>query len=203
MHVTARWPGWALVFAGWLAWLATPVIGALAGHPGQALRSTPTDAAYLLTGTLVFAAQPRNPVARWLLVFAGLDAAGNAIGSAYSAYLVKEIAPAWGWPVILALQATDFATFVVIFMVCALFPDGKYQRPYERRMAVIWGAAVLLLILMQLFGSARLQYTGNFIWANSVSARNPVAVPALAGLGAVAAVAIQAGSRCCWRAWRC
>ena len=47
--------------------------------------STLTVAAYLLTGTVVFAAQPRNPVARWLLVFAGLEAAGFAIGSAYSA----------------------------------------------------------------------------------------------------------------------
>lgn len=193
VHVTARWPGWALVFAGWLAWLATPVIGALAGHPGEALRSTPTVAAYLMTGTVVFAAQPRNPVARWLLVFAGLEAAGFAIGSAYSAYLAKESTPAWGWPVILALQAMDFATFVAIFMVCALFPDGKYQRRYERRTAAIWGAAVPLLIVMQLLGSARLEYTSNFIWQDRVSARNPAAVPALAGLGAVAAVAIQAG----------
>jgi hypothetical protein len=193
VHVTARWPGWALVFAGWLAWLATPVVAAVAGHPGEALRSTPTVAAYLLAGTVLFAAQPRNPVGRWLLVFAGLDAAGYAIGSAYSAYLVKESTPAGGWPVILALQAIDFATFVAIFMVCALFPDGKYQRRYERRMAVIWGAAVPVLIVMQLSGSARLEYTSSFIWQDSVSARNPVAVPALAGLGAVAAVAIQAG----------
>ena len=87
----------------------------------------------------------------------------------------------------------DFATFVAIFMVCALFPDGKYQRRYERRMAAIWGAAVPLLIVMQLLGSARLEYTSSFVWQDSVSARNPVAVPALAGLGAVAAVAIQAG----------
>lgn len=87
----------------------------------------------------------------------------------------------------------DFATFVAIFMVCALFPDGKYQRRYERRMAAIWRAAVPLLIVMQLLGSARLEYTSNFIWQDRVSARNPVSVPALAGLGAVAAVAIQAG----------
>ena len=46
---------------------------------------------------------------------------------------------------------------------------------------------------MQLIGSARLKYASTFVWQNSVSARNPVAVPALAGLGAVAAVAIQAG----------
>jgi signal transduction histidine kinase len=193
VHVTARWPGWALVFAGWLAWLATPVIGALAGHPGEALRSTPTVAAYLLTGTVVFAAQPHNPVARWLLVFAGLEAAGFAIGSSYSAYLATEGTPAWGWPVILALQAMDFATFVAIFMVCALFPDGKYQRRHERRTAAIWGAAVPLLIVMQLLGSARLEYASSFIWQDRVSARNPAAVPAMAGLAAVAAVAIQAG----------
>ena len=139
VHVTARWPGWALVFAGWLAWLATPVVAAVAGHPGEALRSTPTVAAYLLAGTVLFAAQQRNPVAWWLLVFAGLEAAGYAIGTAYSAYLLQESTPAGGWPVILALQAIDFAAFVAISMVCALFPDGKYQRPYERLLAVIWG----------------------------------------------------------------
>jgi signal transduction histidine kinase len=192
VHVTARWLGWALVFAGWLAWLATPVIGVLAGHPGEAVRSTPQVAAYLATGTVVFAAQPRNPVARWLLAFAGLQAAGYAIGTAYSAYLVKESTPAWGWLVILLMQGIDFAAFVAIFMVCAVFPDGKYQRRYERRMAAGLAAAVPVLLVMQLIGSARLTQV-DFVWQNSVSARNPVAVPALAGLGAVAAVAIQAG----------
>jgi len=193
VHVTARWPGWVVVFAGWLAWLATPVIGALAGHPGEALRSTPQVAAYLAAGTVLFAAQPLSPVARGLLAFAGLEAAGNVIGTAYSAHLVKESTPAWGWPVILLLQGIAFATSIVIFMVCALFPDGKYQRPYERRMAVILRAAVPLLVVMQLIGSARLTYSSSYVWQNSVSVGNPVAVPALAGLGAVAAVAIQAG----------
>jgi len=125
VHVTARWPGWALVFAGWLAWLATPVIGALAGHPGEALRSTPTVAAYLLTGTVLYAAQPRNPVTRWLLAFAVLQAAGYVIGTAYSAYLVNQGTPAWGWLVILIMQGIDFATFVAIFMACALSRTGN------------------------------------------------------------------------------
>ena len=193
VHVTVRWPGWALMCAGWLAWLATPVIGALAGHPAEALRSTPQVVAYLLTGTVVFAVRPGNPVARRLLAFAVLLAAGYAIGSGYSAHLVKEGTPAWGWLVILLMQGVDFASFVVIFTVCALFPDGKYQRSYERRMAAALGAAVPLLVLVQLAGSARLKYASTFIWQDSVSARNPVAVPALAGLGAGAAVVIQAG----------
>jgi signal transduction histidine kinase len=193
VHVTARWPGWAVVFAGWLAWLATPAIGALAGHPGEALRSTPQVVAYLLTGTVVFAMRSRNPVARRLLAFAVLLAGGYAIGAGYSAYLLKSGTPPWGWLVILLLQGIDFTSFVAIFTVCALFPDGKYQRPYERRTAAILGAAVPLLLLMQVTGSPRLKYVSTFVWQNSVSARNPVAVPALAGLGAVAAVAIQAG----------
>lgn len=193
MHVTARWPGWAVVVAGWLAWLATPVIGALAGHPAEALRSTPQVAAYLLTGTVVFVAQPRSLVARSLLAFAVLEAAGYVIGTAYSAYLVTEGTPAGGWAVILIMQELDFASFVVIFMVCAVFPDGKYHRSYERRMAAVLGAAVPALIVMQLAGSVRLKYASTFIWQDSVSARNPVAVPALAGLGAVAAMVIQAG----------
>lgn len=192
MQVTARWPGWAVVFAGWLAWLATPVIGALAGHPGEALRSTPTVAAYLATGTVLFARQPRNPVTRGLLAFAGLEAAGYVIGTGYSAYLVKDSTAAWGWPVILVMQGIDFAAFVAIFMVCALFPDGKYQRRYEQRMVAGLAVAVPVLLVMQLIGSARLTQV-DFVWGNSVSARNPVAVPALAGLGAVAAVAVQAG----------
>jgi signal transduction histidine kinase len=182
-----------VVVAGWLAWLATPVIGVLAGHPAQALRSTPQVAAYLLTGTVVFAAQPRSLVARALLAFAVLEAAGYVIGTGYSAYLVREGTPAGGWAVILIMQGLDFASFVVIFMVCAVFPDGKYHRPYERRMAAILGATVPLLIVMQLAGSARLKYASTFIWQDSVSTRNPVAVPALTGLGAVAAVVIQAG----------
>lgn len=190
VHVTARWPGWALVFAGWLAWLATPVIGALAGHPTEALRSTPQVVAYLLTGTVVFTMRPLNPAARRLLAFAVLQAAGYAIGTGYSAYLVKESTPAWGWLVILIMQGIDVASFVALFMVCAVFPDGKYQRRYERRMTAVLAVAIPVLIGMQLVGSARLKQV-DFVWQSSVSARNPVAVPALAGLGAVAAVLIQ------------
>ena len=85
VQVIARWPGWALVFAGCLAWLATPVIGAVAGHPVEALRSTPQVVAYLATGTVVFTMRPLNPVARRLLVLAGLQAAGYLLGTAYSA----------------------------------------------------------------------------------------------------------------------
>ena len=125
MQVTARWPGWAVVSAGWLAWLATPVIGAVAGHPAEALRSTPTVAAYLLTGTVIFAAQPRNLVARSLLGFAALEAAGYLIGTAYSAYLVKHGTPAGGWLVLLAMQVIDFAAFVAIFRPVPFSPTGS------------------------------------------------------------------------------
>ena len=59
-------------------------------------------------------------------------------------------------------------------------------------MAAVLTAAVPLLLVLQLIGSARLKQV-DFVWQDSVSARNPVAVPALAGLGAAAAVAIQAG----------
>lgn len=149
-------------------------------------------AAYLLTGTVIFAVRPRNPVARCLLGFAALEAAGYFIGTSYSAYLVKHDMPPRAWLVILAMQVIDFAAFVAIFMTCAVFPDGKYQRPYERRIVAVLAAAVPVLLVLQLIGSARLKQA-DFVWQDSVSAANPVAVPALAGLGAVAAVAIQAG----------
>ena len=190
--VTARWPGWALVSAGWLAWLATPAIGLLAGHPTQAARSTPQVAAYLLTGTVLFAMRPLSPVARRLLAFAALEAAGYVIGTAYSAYLAEHGTPGWGWLVILAMQGIDFVSFVVIFTVCAVFPDGKYQRGYEQRMVTVLTALLPLLLALQVAGSARVKQV-DFVWQDSVAARNPTAVPALAGPGTVAAVAIQAG----------
>ncbi len=137
VHVTARWPGWALVLAGWLAWLAAPVIGVLAGHAGEGLRGTPQVAAYLLTGTVLFALRPLNPVSRRLLVSSVLLAAGYAVGSGYSAYLVKDGTPSWGWLAILIMQGLDFASFAFIFIVCAVFPDGKYQRPYEQRAVAV------------------------------------------------------------------
>ena len=192
VRVIARRLGWATVLAGWLAMLVTPVIGALAGHPIAGARSVPQVAAYLLTGTVVFAKQPRNPVSRRLLVFGVLLAAGYAIGSAYSAYLVKAGTPGWAWLVILAMQGIDLATFIVIFAACAVFPDGKYQRAYERRMVAVLAAAVPVLLAAQLLGSARLTQT-EFVWQNSVSGGNPAALSALAGLGAVSAALIQAG----------
>jgi len=118
VHVTARWPGWALVSAGWLGWLATPVIGALAGHPTEAVRSTPQVVAYLLTGTVAYAMRPLSPVARRLLAFSVLLAAGYAIGTGYSAYLVKAGLPARGWLVILLIAAA-YAGLAAAFGVAA------------------------------------------------------------------------------------
>jgi signal transduction histidine kinase len=192
VHVIAPRLGWATIIAGWLAMLATPVIGVLAGHPIAAARSVPQVAAYLLTGTVVFAKQPRNPVTRRLLAYGVLLAAGYVIGSAYSAYLAGAGTAGWAWLVILAMQGIDLASFIVIFAACAVFPDGKYQRAYERRVVAVLAAAVPALLAAQLVGSARLTQT-DFVWQNSVSAANPAALPALAGLGAVSAVLIQAG----------
>ena len=90
------------------------------------------------------------------------------------------------------MQGIDFATFIVMFAACAVFPDGKYQRAYERRMVAVLAAAVPALLVMQLAGSARLTQT-EFVWGNSVSASNPAALAALAGLGSAAAALIQGG----------
>jgi signal transduction histidine kinase len=192
VRVIARRLGWIAAIAGWLAMLATPIIGMLAGHPFAAARSVPQVGAYLLTGTVVFARQPGNSACRRLLAFGVLEAAGYAIGASYSAYLGSHSAPGWAWLVILAMQGIDFGSFIAVFAACAAFPDGKYQRRYERRAVAVLTAAVPALLLVQLTGSARLNQV-DFVWQQSVSAANPAAVPALAGPGAAAAVLIQGG----------
>jgi len=63
VHVTARWPGWALVFAAWLAWLATPVIGAVAEHQNSPTR---TGAPSVMMTRKPISRLPRNKPP-WLL----------------------------------------------------------------------------------------------------------------------------------------
>jgi signal transduction histidine kinase len=190
--MAARRLGWVLVIIGGVAMVATPVIGAWHGHLTEAARSAPQVVAFYLTGAFAFVLRPAHRAARRLLAFGALLAVANAAGTGYSAYLTAADTPGWGWCAVLVLQACDFAWFVLLFAVFVVFPDGEYQRQYERRMLGALAAALPTLLIMQLVGSARLSTTA-FVWQDKVSAANPVAVTALAPLGAFASVAIQAG----------
>jgi signal transduction histidine kinase len=190
--VTLRRLGWVLVIMGGLAMVATPVIGAWSGHLAEAARSAPQVVAYFLIGALTFVFRPGHRAARRLLALGALLAVANTAGTAYSAYVTAAGTPGWAWWAVLVLQGWDFAWFVQLFALFAVFPDGEYQRRYERRILVVLTAAVPVLLIMQLIGTARLETTA-YVWQDKVWATNPVAVAVLAPVGAFASVAIQAG----------
>ncbi|MDT5025336.1 MAG: hypothetical protein QOE61_1762 [Micromonosporaceae bacterium] len=116
----------------------------------------------------------------------------NTAGTAYSAYITAAGTPGWAWCAVLVLQGLDFAWIVQLFALFAVFPDGEYQRRYERRILVVLTAALPVLLIMQLIGNARLETTA-YVWQDKVSATHPIAVVLLAPVGAFASVAIQAG----------
>lgn len=191
-RVTKRRLGWALTVAGWLAMVAAPVIGASVGHPWEAARSVPQVTAYLILGTIAYTQRPENRAARRLLWFGFLQALFNLAGVAYSAYLVSLGTPSWAWIAVLLLQTLDFTLSVVEFSLIAVFPDGRYRRPNERRLVV--GAAVAApgLATMLILGSPVVTATA-FVWQDQVRAVNPLALPGLAWMGVLGSVVIQAG----------
>jgi len=182
-----------LVLVGGIAAITSLTVGALTGHLTESARPMPQVIAYLATGAVAVWMRPDHRGARRLCAYGALTAAGYAVGSAYSGYLVAHGVPAWGWAAVLAIQVLDFASAVQLLALVAVFPDGKYQRGFERR--AVRGAVVLipLLAALQLFGSARATYASSLIWADQTSAPNPAALPALGALGHVASAALQAG----------
>ena len=191
--VTSRRLGGTLVLVGGLAAITSLAVGALTGNLTESSRPMPQVVAYLATGAVAVWMRPDHPGARRLCALGALTAVGYAVGSAYSGYLIAREVPAWGWAAVLAIQLLDFAAAVQLLALIAVFPDGKYQRGFERRAVRAAVALIPFLAALQMLGSTRLTYASSLIWADQISAPNPLTLPALGAVGHVSSAALQAG----------
>ena len=131
------------------------------------------------TGLFAFYRRPDLPIARLLLVAAScwtvdLSIAGVADGVYDQEGLVSEL-----WAVGLLAGFTSIAAVVFSALFVALFPDGRYERPYER--VASWAMLALFAVpALDVFTSATVDVVPEAGDPDEVS--NPLHLGGLSGL---------------------
>ena len=139
---------------------------------------------YYLTGTVTFLLAANNRAARRLLAACSLA----VVGFTLSYGLARNVSV--GWAVVFALQTFSWTIPCAFLALFAVFPDGNYQRAYER--GIVIGAVVVAVALQfgQMAGSESLT-TQQFV-PGVLRAPNPFFVMQLRPLGAAAATLLNA-----------
>jgi signal transduction histidine kinase len=158
---------WGLLVLGAAAAVAYPALdlATARGPQWHWLHQESTPLIFFLIGAYVFARRPDHLVARRLLL-AGVSAIVAAgLGQLVSVAYVKGGPQPWFWMAGALDQAAEGGLLAGLLGVFAVYPDGRYQRGYERwivRVAAL--LPVLLLILMPLTLSS-IPVNPFFVWA--------------------------------------
>lgn len=176
---------------GAVALVTLAILDLLHGDLSGAAVDVGTGVAFYVAGTVAYLARPANRAAWFLLLMATLLALGKALGSALSAAAAAHSPIAGTWGGVVLTNAAGWAVMAAGISVLATFPDGIYQRRYERRVVRGLPLAFLPVQLLQLLGSARLSVS-QFGWV-PIEAASPVYVHGLDPLGAFAS-AVLAGN---------
>jgi signal transduction histidine kinase len=149
-----------------------------------------TGLAWYVAGALAYMARPGNRAAWLLLVMATMLEIGKAIGAALSLAAVTRPGVAHAWAAVVVVDAAGWAVLSAGVAVFAIFPDGRYQRAYERWVVRGVLVAFLPLMVLQLLESQRVD-TSQFGWI-PLTAASPIYLGGLDLVGTVAGVVIGA-----------
>jgi signal transduction histidine kinase len=125
-----------------------------------------------------------------LLITVTALALGKCIGNAIALASMTRPELAHDWAAVVLVEAAGWAVTAAGVAVFAMFPDGKYQRRYERWIVRSVPLAFLPLVVLYLLGSPRIG-TSQFGWV-SLDAASPLYVRGLDPVGAVAGAVIGA-----------
>jgi signal transduction histidine kinase len=176
---------WALAVLASAATVGTTVSdyavgGPAASHAGGALIYLPFYAA----GVFAFWRRPDHPAARRLLVVASLLGLYTAAGDLISVlYLARGFFPGL-WLANTVDKAIGIAISTAVLGLFAVFPDGRYQRAYERWIVRIWAALIPTVPVLELVSHPNLYFNHWIVWSDP-TLPNPFYVPALAVLAPV------------------
>ncbi len=188
--MTARSANAWWLLPGAFALVAVAVIDLLGGQVSSAAVDVGTGASWYVAGAVAYMARPANRAAWLLLVMATLLAVGKGAGAGVSLIAGTHPEVAHELASVVLLDAAGWAVLAAGIAVFASFPDGKYQRPYERW--VVRGLPLLFLPLMvlQMVGSQAVG-TSQFGWV-APHAASPIYVRALEPVGTVAGALLGA-----------
>jgi len=188
--VTARSANAWWLLPGAFALVATAVLGLLGGQLSGTAVDVGTGLAWYLAGALAYMARPANRAAGLLLITVTALTLGKCIGNAIALASMTRPELAHDWAAVVLVDAAGWAVTAAGVAVFAMFPDGKYQRRYERWIVRSVPLAFLPLVVLYLLGSPRIG-TSQFGWV-SLDAASPLYVRGLDPVGAVAGAVIGA-----------
>jgi signal transduction histidine kinase len=180
--MTARSANAWWLLPGAFALVAVAVLGLMGGQLSGTAVDVGTGLVWYVAAALAYMARPANRAAWLLLLTATALAIGKAAGSVIALASMTRPELAHDWASVVIVDAAGWAVTAAGVAVFATFPDGKYQRPYERWIVRGLPPAFLPLVLLYLLGSPRVD-TNQFGWIN-LDAASPIYVRGLDPVGA-------------------
>ncbi|MDQ6774598.1 MAG: GAF domain-containing sensor histidine kinase [Candidatus Dormibacteraeota bacterium] len=188
--MTARRANAWWLLPGAFALVAVAVLDLRGGQLSGAAVDAGTGLAWYVAGALAYMARPANRAAWLLLVMASLLAIGKGVGAGLSLASAGHPEVAHAWAAVVFVDAAGWGVLAAGVAVFVTFPDGKYQRRYERWVVRGLQLAFVPVQLLQLLGSPRVG-TSQFGWA-ALDAISPIYVRGLDPVGAIAGAVITA-----------
>ncbi len=188
--MTARSANAWWLLPGAFALVTLAVVDLRGGQLSGAAVDVSTGVAWYVAAGLAYMARPANRAAWLFLVMASVLAIGKDVGAGVSLAATMHPEIAQTWTAVVLVDAAGWALTAAGIALFAIFPDGKYQRPYERWIVRVLPPAFLPLQLLQLLGSSRIG-TNQFGWL-TLDAPSPIYVRGLEPVGAVAGALIDA-----------
>ena len=174
--------GWALLALGGLAG-AVFVGGEFAPHH-QTFEPYLSDLqiipAYAIAAFL-FWRRPKHRVSHRLLVVGVSPVVALGLGEVLSMLWLIEGPEPWDWLLVFANQVAGLADLAAAVALLAVFPDGLYQRRYERWIVIAVTVQVFALPMLLLLCFPTLQHDPFMVWAN-LPIKSPIFLPSLARL---------------------
>lgn len=188
--MTARSANAWWLLPGAFALVAAAVIDFSGGQLSGAAVDVGTGIAWYLAAAVTYMARPTNRAAWLFLLMATLLEIGKAVGAAVSLAAAMHPEAAHAWAAVVLVNAAGWAVTAAGIALFATFPDGKYQRSYERWIVRVLPPAFVPLQLLQLVGSSRVG-TSQFGWL-ALDAPSPIYVRGLDPVGAFASALVDA-----------
>ena len=170
--------------------VAVLVINLSAGRLTSGAVDVTTGAGWYVAAAVAYMARPGNRTASLFLLTATLLEVGKALGAGISLAAASTGEVAHSWPPVVLVDLTGWAIASAGIALFAMYPDGRYQRRYERWITRGLPAAFLPLELIHLLGSKAIR-SSQFGWV-PLEAASPIHVSGLEPLGSLAAAVINA-----------
>jgi signal transduction histidine kinase len=175
---------WGLLVLGGVAAVAYPALDLATGRGPQWhwLHNESTPFLFFLIGGYAFVRRPDHLVARRLLL-AGVSAIlAASLGQLLSVAYVKAGSQPWFWVPGALDQAAQGGLLASLLAVFAVYPDGRYQRAYQRWIVRVGALLPVLLACLMLLTLPSMPVNPFFVWA-AQPIPSPIHIEALSPLG--------------------